>query len=263
MTPLEAFDTIADDYDARPPRHFEYFAGWASDIAAERAILHGQALDVAAGTGAGVGFLAARFERVVGVDASPRMVAAARRRLAAAGVSNVEVQRTDVYDLQFPEPFDAVTCCFATFLFARPAEAIARLAAATTADAPLIIVNFGERDPRWAWLRQLNVGNGGARRGRLKDPQDLARALATANMHVDETLETTFDCAFDDEDHWYEWARAQGYYRYFSSLRPAELAEFRSDLRRLTRPAIGEDGRLHNVLTARAVIARHGGHPAR
>lgn len=62
------------------------------------------------------------------IDISAESVAEAKRAVEAAGLSNVEFQQADLFDLPFAaESFDHVFVCFVLEHLARPAEALAIL----------------------------------------------------------------------------------------------------------------------------------------
>ena len=62
---------------------------------------------------------------ITSVDISEVSLAEARRRVAAAGLSNVEFQRADIFNLPFaPRSFDHVFVCFVLEHLARPVEAL-------------------------------------------------------------------------------------------------------------------------------------------
>jgi SAM-dependent methyltransferase len=73
-------------------------------------------LDVACGTGRHVERLRPSFERVVGVDVSPRMLAVARRRNPG-----VRFVRGDMRDFDLGETFDVVLCLFSSVGYMRGA----------------------------------------------------------------------------------------------------------------------------------------------
>jgi SAM-dependent methyltransferase len=87
-------------------------------------------LEAGCGVGAQTVTLAARSRgaRFVSVDVSDESLAQARARIADAGVSNVELQRADLFALPFaPESFDHVFVCFVLEHLERPVEALERL----------------------------------------------------------------------------------------------------------------------------------------
>lgn len=87
-------------------------------------------LEPGCGVGAQTVTLAARSPgaRFTSVDVSAESLAEARRRVAAAGLSNVDLGSADIFDLPFaPGSFDHVFVCFVLEHLSRPAEALARL----------------------------------------------------------------------------------------------------------------------------------------
>jgi SAM-dependent methyltransferase len=66
--------------------------------------------------------------RFTSIDVSAASLDAARARVRAASLANVELRRADVFDLPFPEEsFDHVFVCFVLEHLARPREALAIL----------------------------------------------------------------------------------------------------------------------------------------
>ena len=71
-------------------------------------------LDVPCGEGRHTIELATRGLRVSGADFNPGAIAVARQRAAAAGVA-ADFEPTDMRELRFSQPFDAVLCFFGSF----------------------------------------------------------------------------------------------------------------------------------------------------
>ena len=64
----------------------------------------------------------------ISVDISEASLAEARRRIVAAGLTNVEFRQSDVFDLPFgPESFDHIFVCFVLEHLTRPVEALGKL----------------------------------------------------------------------------------------------------------------------------------------
>lgn len=99
----------------------EWFAGVTSLQPGQRL------LDIGCGSGLPVLRLAARVGPggvVVATDASPEMLAVARRRAAAAGLDHIEFQGMDAQELDFPDhSFDAVTFGFGLMFCPDPGRA--------------------------------------------------------------------------------------------------------------------------------------------
>jgi ubiquinone/menaquinone biosynthesis C-methylase UbiE len=112
-----AFGAAAELYDAPPLRFFERFG---ERTVARAALGPGEiVLDVCCGTGSSA-LSAARAVtpdgRVIGVDLTEPMLALARAKAAARGVTNVEFRHADFDQVYFrPESFDAVLCVFGLF----------------------------------------------------------------------------------------------------------------------------------------------------
>ncbi len=105
------YDRIAGVYD-RLERHMEgLFARWRGEVLREA---RGRVLEVGVGTGKNLPYYPAGVQ-VTAIDFSPRMLDAARRRLAQIGRGGVELREMDVQRLDYPDDaFDTVvtSCVF-------------------------------------------------------------------------------------------------------------------------------------------------------
>jgi len=103
----------------------------------------GSLLDIGTGTGRVLELLGSRIERGVGVDLSRDMLAIARARLEAAGLSHCQVRQADMYALPMAAAsFDAVTLHLVLHYADRPAAAIAEAARVLRPGGRLVIVDF-------------------------------------------------------------------------------------------------------------------------
>jgi ubiquinone/menaquinone biosynthesis C-methylase UbiE len=101
-------------------------------------------LDVGCGTGAAVRAAAEVVERAVGVDLSPKMLAAARRR--AAGLPGVEFVEGDSENLPFADgEFSAVLCTASLHHYPHP-EAAAREIARVLRPGGRVVIGDGTSD---------------------------------------------------------------------------------------------------------------------
>jgi len=110
-------------------------------------------LDLGTGTGALALELASAGCRVIAVDHSPRMLDAARAKLAAAGIENVELRAGDATAL----PLDAgeVDAAFAHMVLqylASPAEALSEMARVTKPGGTVVAIDFVKHER--AWMRE-------------------------------------------------------------------------------------------------------------
>ena len=101
------YDVWSKSYDSDANRTRELDAKVVRDVLGTRSAE--AVLEVGCGTGKNTGWLAERFGQVTGIDFSPGMLAVARRKLQAPGITLLE------HDVLQPWPFDAgafdlVTC---------------------------------------------------------------------------------------------------------------------------------------------------------
>ncbi|WP_061932473.1 metalloregulator ArsR/SmtB family transcription factor [Aureimonas sp. AU22] len=100
-------------------------------------------LDVGTGTGRMLELLAPLCSRAIGIDASREMLAIARAKLDAAGVTQATVRQGDVYRLPGPRGgFDLVTLHQVLHYLDDPAAAIRECAGALRPGGRLAVVDF-------------------------------------------------------------------------------------------------------------------------
>ena len=119
-------------YHAREDERLRDQAGTLVDLLhADTAYASGSlVLEAGCGVGAQTVTLARRSPaaRFTSIDVSADSLAAARRRIDAAGLTNVEFRRADIFSLPFDAAsFDHVFVCFVLEHLARPVEALAIL----------------------------------------------------------------------------------------------------------------------------------------
>ena len=134
---------VADAYRHRPPYPDEVFAileGLATDRPRH-------VLDIGAGEGALARPLAAWVDRVDAIDISPAMVAAGRDRPGGRR-DNLRWYVGAVETCELRGPYSLVTAG-ASLHWMSWEPVFSRLARASTADAPLAIVDHGPRDVPW------------------------------------------------------------------------------------------------------------------
>lgn len=144
---LEQYRRAAPGYD----RHMWFARGTHREAVEQLDLQPGQTvLDVACGTGlnfeqveAGIG----EDGRLVGIDLSPEMLAAARARVAAAGWKSVALIEAAAEDARLPHPVDALLFSFAHDVLRSPA-ALDNLLAAARPGARVVAAG-GKWPPRW------------------------------------------------------------------------------------------------------------------
>ncbi|WP_062203185.1 metalloregulator ArsR/SmtB family transcription factor [Aureimonas sp. AU12] len=143
--------TRAADYFTRNAEQWDRLRSLhVPDAEVERALLGalgsddiGAFLDVGTGTGRLLELLSPMSERAVGVDASREMLAVARAKLDAAGLTRATVRQGDAYRLPVPRgSFDLVTLHQVLHYLDDPAAAVREAAAALRPGGRLAIVDF-------------------------------------------------------------------------------------------------------------------------
>jgi len=100
-------------------------------------------LDIGTGTGRMLELFASRYERALGVDLSPAMLAVARANLERAAIDHARVRLGDVMNLPVVrDSFDLVVIHQVLHFLDDPARALAEAAAALSAGGRLLIVDF-------------------------------------------------------------------------------------------------------------------------
>jgi len=118
-------------------------------------------LEIGCGTGAFTVPLAetvGEHGTVMGADISSAMLAGAKKRLAAAGLRNVEVVEADAQTHKFePGRFDLIASRFGVMFFADPAAAFTNLCAAAQPGGRLCFACWGTLDDNEHWLIPYRV----------------------------------------------------------------------------------------------------------
>jgi SAM-dependent methyltransferase len=151
---LEAYDAAAPDYDRQVQGD-----GWMRQVLWDRyarLFSAGQTvLDLGCGTGIDAIFLAQRGVRVVGIDASPAMIAQSRTKLAAAALEDrVDLRVTDIARIgSLPEAgFDGIICAFAALSTTPELDEVAASVARLLVPRGMLVVHLLNRWSLWEWL---------------------------------------------------------------------------------------------------------------
>ena len=104
-------------------------------------------LDIGTGTGRMLELFASRYERALGVDLSPAMLAVARANLERAAIDHARVRLGDVMHLPvLRDSFDFVVIHQVLHFLDEPARAIAEAAGALSPGGRLLIVDFAPHE---------------------------------------------------------------------------------------------------------------------
>ena len=137
-------DSVAGDME----RHYSPGRTWEALARTALPLLEtGDVLDIASGDGVLAELLAPHARRYVCIDASPRVVAAARERLKP--YANVDVQEGDMHALPFPDAsFDLVVLMHALTYASKPAQAVAEAARVLRRGGRLLLSSLGRHEHR-------------------------------------------------------------------------------------------------------------------
>ncbi len=152
-------DSVAGDME----RHYSPGRSWETLARSMMQLLDtGAVLDIASGDGVLAELLAAHATRIVCVDASARVVAAARARLRRH--AHVEVLQADMHDLPLPAAgFDLVLMLHALTYSAQPARAIAEAARMLKPGGRLLLTTL-LKHAHWNAVQPYGHLNSGFRR---------------------------------------------------------------------------------------------------
>lgn len=167
-------------------------------------------LDVACGTGL-VAFSAAqavgRQGRVLGVDLSGQMVAAANYRAGQSGLGNVRFERMDAEALQLPEAsFDVVLCALGLMYLPDPLQALREMRRVLKPGGRAVLAVWGE-GARCGWAGLFSIVDAEVRSEvcplffQLGQPQALAALCASAGFHGIEQRRLPVTLDFNDGQH--------------------------------------------------------------
>ena len=137
-------DSVAGDME----RHYSPGRTWEALARSALPLLTtGDVLDIASGDGVLAELLAPHAHRYVCIDASPRVVAAAKERLRR--YKNVEVREADMHALPFADAsFDLVVLMHALTYAAKPAQAVAEAARVLKRGGRLLLSSLARHEHR-------------------------------------------------------------------------------------------------------------------
>jgi ubiquinone/menaquinone biosynthesis C-methylase UbiE len=223
------FDRAAQTYDRVGEPYHDHYGRRLVEVLAPRPT--DDLLDVGCGRGAVLVPAAGRVGRLVGVDASPRMVEGAREELDRAGAGPVDLRVMDAESLGFEDgSFDAVTCAFTLFFLPRPERAAAEFARVLRPGGRVIVSTWGDDDPRWTFADDLLAALPVARRPvrRPFDRPDDVRALLAAAGLVDATSRREdHEIRFADAEQWWAWHWSFSLRGVLEQLDPTAVDELR------------------------------------
>ncbi|HKQ69250.1 MAG TPA: metalloregulator ArsR/SmtB family transcription factor [Polyangiaceae bacterium] len=139
---------LPESFAGEMERHYSPGRTWQSLAVGLAALLRlGDVLDVGSGDGAAAGYIAPYCRSLTCVDTNPRMIEAAKERLAR--YPQVKIQLADVHDLPFrASAFDSVLV-FHTLAYAeRPERAVVECARVLRPGGRVVLLSLDEHEQR-------------------------------------------------------------------------------------------------------------------
>lgn len=231
----ETFDTVAEVYDSPALRFFSASA----EHMASRLDLRGdeRVLDVACGTGHVSLAVARRVPRgsVTAVDFSPAMLARARSKVAAAGLTNVDFVEADMRTLPWARAHDAAVCAFGIFFVDDMEAQLARIAATVKPGGVVMLSNFRHdymeplRSLMLERLRSFGVEAPPQHWQRIAHHQGCRALFQAARLDDVEVEEQDEGYVLGRAEEWWEVIWNAGFRRLLVRLPPADQARFKAE----------------------------------
>lgn len=259
------FDSLADDYDQVGVDFFQPIAG---GLVRELAPRPGErALDVGCGRGAALIAIARAVGpsgHVTGVDLAPRMVEAAARDAAAAGV-DVELVVGDASRPPVTGPYDLVASSLVLFFLPDPVAALREWRALLAEDGRVGVSTFGAYSGPWTAVEDVlrpysppEVPNPQAVQTAFDTDEGVEGLLTDAGFTDVRTTSTTLPVRFDDEEHWFRWSLSQGQRRMWMAVPEDERDEVRERALVQVRQCRDAEGRIGFDQVVRYTLGRRG-----
>jgi ubiquinone/menaquinone biosynthesis C-methylase UbiE len=260
------FDRTADTYDRTG---VELFQPIADRLVAELAPRTGErALDVGCGRGAALFMLARAVGpegRAVGVDLSPRMVAATAKEATDAGL-RVVIRVGDAQKPPFEdEVFDLVASSLVIFFLPDPLAALRAWRELLVPEGRVGVSTFGDFSPAWKEVDKVFAAYIPTQ---MADPRTqsaetpfasdagVERLLVEAGFTDVRTTTVTVPVRFDDAEHWERWTWSVGQRRMWEAVPADERRHVReAAYAQLDRCRDG-DGRIGFDQVARFTLGR-------
>ena len=229
----DTFDAVAEGYDSRALR---FFSDSATHMAA-RLPLRGdeEVLDVACGTGHTSVAIARLLPRgrVTALDFSPAMLAQARKKAGAAGLTNLDFVERDMQALGWQDKFDAAVCAFGIFFVADMDAQLRRIAATVKPGGRVMISNFAKdymvplRSLMVARLDGFGVQTPPQTWLRIAYPEACRELFEKAGLRDIQVESRNLGYFLAGADEWWDVIWNAGFRRMIGRLSPTDQASFK------------------------------------
>jgi ubiquinone/menaquinone biosynthesis C-methylase UbiE len=261
------FDRAADTYDAVG---VDWFVPIAGGLVAELAPAAGeQALDIGCGRGAALFPLAEAVGptgHVLGIDLSPRMVAATASD--AAALPQVQVRVADASNPGLPAAsFDLIASSLVLFFLTDPSTAVAGWRELLVPGGRLGVATFGEQDASWKAIDALFMpylppamkdARTSGQQGPFASDEGVAGLLTDAGLVDVRTVRSVVSPVFKNPEHWLDFSWSHGQRAMWEAV-PAEQHEALQDAAfRLLEESASKTGTITFTQEVRYTLGRRG-----
>jgi ubiquinone/menaquinone biosynthesis C-methylase UbiE len=263
------FDLVADTYDeVQVPWFGPIAAGLVELLAPQPAE---RTLDIGCGKGAALVPMAGAVGdagHAIGIDLSPRMVAAATAAARAAGLRNVDVRLADAAAPGLAEgTFDVVSASLVLFFMPDPAAALAGWMRLLRPGGRLGVSTFGPAAPIWSQLdeiftpylpQQLLDARTSGRAGPFSSDATMEELFVGAGLTDVRTRTVQVEAVLRDADHWYEFSWSHGQRVMWGCVPQAERETVRGKAYEMLADATDDDGTIRLGQQVRYTVGRAG-----
>jgi ubiquinone/menaquinone biosynthesis C-methylase UbiE len=228
----QAYNTASDAYDHPANTFWERFGRGTIDRLPLKPGM--RLLDVCCGSGASAIPAAEKVGpdgSVLGIDLAENLLALARAKAQARGLTNIEFRTGDMLDLDLPDShFDAVTCVFGIFFAPDMPSAVTELWRLVKPSGLLAITTWGPRlfEPInavfWESVRQVrsDLYKGFNPWDRISDPDSLQSLLASGGVTAADIVAEVGTHKINSPDDWWALVMGSGYRGTIEQLSPTD-----------------------------------------
>lgn len=264
---VDVFDRAADTYD---DVGVPWFQPIAQGLVDELAVQPGErVLDIGCGRGAALRPLAQATGEggsVLGIDASPRMVALTAADARTMAQVRVEVADACAPDLA-PESFDVIASSLVLFFLPDPAAAVQTWVELLAPAGRMGVTTFGAQDERWravdaVFTPYLPAAMQDARtsgsRGPFASDEGMEQLLLGASLQQVRTATRTVEAVFDGPEHWLAFSWSHGQRAMWEAVPPDEQPSVRRQIVDTLGPLQEPDGRIRLSQQVRHTLGQRG-----
>ena len=261
------FDRAADTYDAVG---VEWFGPIASGLVAELQPVAGErALDIGCGRGAALFPLAEAVGpqgHVLGIDLSPRMIAATSKDTAE--LPQVELRVADASHPGLPDSsYDVIASSLVLFFLTDPAAAMTAWLDLLVPGGRLGVATFSGQDKQWTEIdalflphlpKQMLDARTSGKKGPFSSDEGVEALLKDAGFVEVRTVRSAVSAIFKNPEHWLDFSWSHGQRAMWENVPPELHEEIQIAAFRLLEQASSKTGTVTFTQDVRYTFGRRG-----